>query len=147
MVKVSEPIVELIHGEPPKQRIGKQTGVISRACSKCGGDLKERYGKQRYCHACHAAHMRETRPKHKELKEDARKKANCRSYSRVYFLRGKIKKASCVKCGSEDSQRHHPDYNNPLHVVWMCRECHLEYHREAETLKATQLSIFPANVG
>lgn len=34
---------------------------ISRACSKCGGDLGDRYGKQRWCLTCHAANMRDIR--------------------------------------------------------------------------------------
>jgi len=113
-----------------KQRFGKQTGVVSRSCSKCGGDLGDRYGKQRYCKACHAANMRATRPKHSELSPEARKKANTRAYSRMLVLSGVIKKTPCVVCGDEKSERHHPDYDKPREVIWLCRRHHLELHEK-----------------
>jgi hypothetical protein len=135
--------VKLIHAEPPKQRIGKHPGIISRACSKCGGDLGDRYGKQRYCLSCHAAYMREHRPKHRELSLEAKKKANCRSYANVYQRRGVLLKQPCVRCGCPTAEKHHPDYDKPLEVIWMCRECHLEHHKQKETTDAAQLTLFP----
>jgi tRNA pseudouridine38-40 synthase len=34
-------------------------------------------------------------------------------------------------CGSErDIQAHHPDYDRPLMVVWICGVCHREHHRQ-----------------
>lgn len=111
------------------EHLGKQIGTKTRACSKCGGDLKDRYGKQRYCLACHAEYMRATRPKHKDLPEHAKKKANARAYLHQYVKRGKVKKEPCKVCGNEKSQAHHPDYSKPAEVVWLCREHHLELHR------------------
>lgn len=112
------------------KRYGKQQGVISRECSGCGGDLGDRYMKQRYCKSCHAAHMRRTRPKHKDLPDDRRKKANARSYANVYQSRGFLKKQPCRDCGSNNSQKHHDDYSKPLEVIWLCRPCHLKIHNE-----------------
>lgn len=111
------------------QHLNKKKGILSRACSKCGGDLGERYGKQRWCKSCHAANMRATRPKHRDLPDEARKKANARSYTHVYVNRGKIVKTPCVKCGNEKSEAHHEDYSKPLEVTWLCRACHLEHHK------------------
>lgn len=110
-----------------EQRYLKAKGIISRACSKCGGDLGDRYGKQRYCRGCHAKNMRMCRPKHSQLKEEARVKANARSYANVYLRRGTLKKQPC-KCGNPNSQMHHEDYSKPLEVIWVCRPCHLELH-------------------
>lgn len=110
------------------EHYGKKKGILSRDCSKCGGDLGERYGKQRYCKACHASYMRATRPKHSQLKDEARKKANARAYANVYLRRGKIEKMHCINCGSNDSQMHHSDYRFPLLITWYCRECHLKLH-------------------
>jgi len=107
----------------------KVKGILSRACSKCGGDLADRYGKQRYCRKCHAEHMRLTRPKHTELSEQSRLKASARAYTKEYLKRGKIQREPCKKCGSEDSQIHHLDYNKPLLIEWYCRKCHLEIHK------------------
>ena len=42
------------------------------------------------------------------------------------------KPSNCTKCDStEHIQGHHPDYTKPLEVVWLCRECHLNHHKEA----------------
>ena len=41
---------------------------------------------------------------------------------------GKLIKMPCVKCGSIKSQGHHPDYNKPLEVIWLCHEHHHEIH-------------------
>lgn len=99
-------------------------------CSKCNNMIEpSRMGKQAYCKSCHAAYMRATRPKHSELPEPARVKANARSYLHVYLKRGKILRQNCEICGSERSEAHHDDYSKPLQVVWLCREHHLMLHK------------------
>jgi ribosomal protein S27AE len=108
---------------------GKKTGIITRSCSKCGSDLKDRHRKQKYCLKCHAEYMRLNRPRHSQLTDEQRKKANARSYAHVYLKRGKIQKQNCVKCGSDNSQMHHEDYDKPIEVIWYCRICHLELHK------------------
>ncbi|MAH44114.1 hypothetical protein CL614_10435 [archaeon] len=42
---------------------------------------------------------------------------------------GKLTKELCVKCGEEKVDGHHPDYNKPAEVIWLCRLCHREIHR------------------
>jgi len=64
----------------------------------------------------------------RELNEEQRKKARCRSYARVYLMRGKIKRGPCEECGDANSQMHHEDYDKPLKIKWLCRPCHLEHH-------------------
>ena len=96
-------------------------------CSKCHGE-NDRLP-QRYCSKCHAAWMRENRPKYHQLSDEHKKRDNARSYAGVYKRRGKIKQQPCQNCGSEDSQMHHPDYDQPLLIEWYCRSCHLELHR------------------
>ena len=42
---------------------------------------------------------------------------------------GKLLKSPCVKCGSNESQAHHPNYSQPLDVVWLCIKHHFEEHK------------------
>lgn len=111
------------------KHLGKKRGITCRQCSGCGGDLGDRYKKQRYCKSCHAKHMREHRPKHSEMPPLAKKKANARSYANVYLYRGALIKENCKMCGSKKVQMHHEDYNKPLQVTWLCRQCHLKHHQ------------------
>lgn len=94
---------------------------------KCGN--LRRGLNQRYCLDCHAENMRENRPDHCDLSKEAKKKANTRSYANVYQNRGILVKEPCALCGSNHSEKHHEDYDQPLDVEWLCRVCHLEYHR------------------
>lgn len=45
---------------------------------------------------------------------------------------GKLEKPEkCPKCGSEGRiEGHHPDYEKPLEVGWVCPLCHAEIHRD-----------------
>ena len=95
-------------------------------CSKCGRiNLRD----ARYCLACHRAYMREWRKSH-PLTDEQRKKDNARAYARVYQKRGHLKPESCAECGGEKAQKHHPDYSRPTFVVWLCRPCHMQIHKE-----------------
>lgn len=99
-------------------------------CCKCG---KKSRPDQRYCNSCHAEWMRLYRPKHSELKEESRKKANARSYLHVYVKRGKVLKVeNCEICGALNTEAHHEDHSQPLSVNWICRKCHLDLHKMQE---------------
>ncbi len=98
--------------------------AISKLC-KCG---KPRKKAGRYCLDCHNAYMREWRKTHR-LTPEQRKKDNARSHAGIAFRRGQIAKQSCNHCGCRDSEMHHPDYDQPLLVVWLCRLCHLAEHK------------------
>ena len=63
------------------------------------------------------------------MSEEARRKDICRSYAGVYKRRGKLIKQPYQACDDEASEMHHEDYNKPLDVQWLCRECHLGLHR------------------
>ena len=43
---------------------------------------------------------------------------------------GKVIKQPCFVCGDTDVQGHHPDYDSPLDVVWLCVPHHAEIHRK-----------------
>lgn len=109
----------------------RKRGVKKVTCSRCENKLEPSriVAKQSYCKACHAEYMRLHRPKHSELKPEAKMKANARAYANVYERRGQLEKQPCEKCGNKKSQKHHEDHTKPLEVTWFCRPCHLEFHR------------------
>lgn len=41
---------------------------------------------------------------------------------------GRLQRTPCVVCGYEMAVGHHPDYDKPLSVVWLCRPCHAAVH-------------------
>ena len=48
----------------------------------------------------------------------------------------------CSKCGSDEKfldgrtaiQGHHPDYNKPLEIMWLCQKCHYLWHKTNTTI-------------
>ena len=48
---------------------------------------------------------------------------------------GKIIKLSCAVCGNVLVEGHHPDYDNPLEVIWLCKSHHSLLHKELKLLK------------
>lgn len=53
-----------------------------------------------------------------------------RAWSRVHraVRRGDLEPTPCAKCGAVPSRAHHPDYDRPLDVVWLCHGCHKAEH-------------------
>ena len=44
---------------------------------------------------------------------------------------GRLVRQPCV-CGAVKSQAHHPNYEKPLDVKWLCAPCHRAEHAKAE---------------
>jgi hypothetical protein len=46
----------------------------------------------------------------------------------AYAVRlGKMLPMPCIVCG-KDAEAHHPDYSQPLYVIWLCDSHHKEVH-------------------
>ena len=43
---------------------------------------------------------------------------------------GDIIRQPCSECGKLKAEAHHPDYNKPLEVIWLCRTHHKRLHAE-----------------
>lgn len=41
---------------------------------------------------------------------------------------GKLQRLPCGVCGEVEVEAHHPDYDKPLDVIWLCRKHHMEIH-------------------
>lgn len=105
-----------------------------RACTRCGEQHRRRHA---WCSDCAAAYMREwrsTRPAYPT--EEARLRANARSYANVYLRRGLLTRGPCEDCGvghdDEPVQMHHHDYSKPLDVTWLCAPCHRARHDDPD---------------
>ena len=106
-----------------------------KQCSKCKNPVEESRPKQRYCKSCHKEWQGKYRPKHSELSDEQRKKANARSYVNVYIRRGSMTKNSCCICGEQKVEMHHDNYDTPLDVKWFCRKHHMEHHKKFMPVK------------
>jgi hypothetical protein len=52
--------------------------------------------------------------------------------------RGRIQKLPCFVCGDIETQGHHPDYDRPLDVIWLCAKHHREAHDLARDITNEQ---------
>jgi len=43
---------------------------------------------------------------------------------------GRLQRTPCFVCGDERVEAHHPDYGQPLQVVWLCVKHHAQTHVE-----------------
>ncbi len=62
-------------------------------------------------------------------KHPDREKAVAKINNSIYL--GKLERQPCWVCGSLRVDAHHPAYDQPLNVVWLCRKHHLQLHKEA----------------
>jgi Helix-turn-helix domain len=91
-------------------------------------------------------------------------RVNCLNYSACFWLQnyahaitahairtGYLIREPCTLCGEPNSEAHHPDYSEPLRVIWLCGRHHkLHHHRLRaaqklilQTRQSAQLEIFP----
>jgi hypothetical protein len=100
-----------------------------RYCSRCPARV---YGRDRYCGACRAAYNREHRAPYRELNDEAKRRATCRAIANVYQQRGVLIPKPCEQAGPAchgPIEKHHDDYDRPLHVRWLCRAHNRAAHR------------------
>ena len=70
-----------------------------------------------------------------KVKEYNVQEERLKGYARGKIVRaiknGNIKRPSkCYECGNAGTiQAHHPDYNKPIEVVWLCIKCHRSKHK------------------
>ncbi len=83
---------------------------------------------------------REYQRKHRAENPDAMK-ARAAINNRIY--RGQLTRPTqCERCGQVAKvDAHHPDYNQPLWVWWLCRPCHAAEDRERRSLVTEECGV------
>jgi len=68
-----------------------------------------------------------------------RKKEAARRRVHSYVKKGSLKQLSCeyADCNILKTEAHHPDYDRPLDVLWLCKRHHTDLH------KYIPLSVLP----
>jgi hypothetical protein len=106
-----------------RRRISERCWMSARAC-KCGGKLAP--GRVR-CKRCHAKYMRKWRRDHPDDQTGLRVAA--RAFARKRKARGTLVNRPCAVCGDPSAEMHHPDYERPLDVTWLCKRHHADWHK------------------
>lgn len=91
------------------------------------------YDRQRY-------HNNGHRQRTKKYREKNPEKAKAHSIINNAIRDGKLKRPDrCSMCGVMDVpiEAHHSDYSKPLDVIWVCKSCHWEIHRNLNRLERT----------
>lgn len=57
-----------------------------------------------------------------------RKRYKCMTAVGNAIRDGRLQKLPCFVCGADKVEGHHPDYDAPLDVVWLCAVHHKEIH-------------------
>lgn len=102
--------------------------MIEKRCTQCGQtkplrafniDRNCKVGIRAQCQVCQYS-IQSKRYYREKFKPQAKEKA------RQAYKNGLIQKPLfCEKCHEKKPlDKHHPDYNKPLEVMWLCRSCH-----------------------
>ena len=137
----------------------KTCGEVKPLTAFCP-DKGYRNGRKRLCLICQARYQRKWRRRNlkrirllrrrqrrlnheqyrKQWQEDRRKpgykQKHAARLTAYWAVRSGLlpRKYNCEKCGIDARHarlaKHHPDYNDPLNVVWLCGPCHGEAHQK-----------------
>ena len=122
--------------EPVEKKLCASCTLLKPA-SEFGANRFRMDGLRSYCRACARRDdkIRDLKP---ERKEKLRKRADehlanhprFREVKKIFREAMRLKKVipqPCFICG-EKAEGHHPDYDQPLSVVWLCRSHHMQAH-------------------
>jgi hypothetical protein len=86
--------------------------------------------------AYQAAYREKNKNRLRELTREWKKKnrnlerERIKSKVKQAVLSGKLTRLPCMTCGELKVEAHHPDYSQPLDVIWLCKPHHQQLHSE-----------------
>lgn len=114
-----------------------------RRCNQCVDCIKEyarQYNARPYVKAMKLAHQQTDHGKltlktaTKRWRDNNMHKSSA-SHKVDYARRiGELAKEPCRDCGAETVHGHHPDYSQPLDVIWLCPQHHKAEHKRLRAL-------------
>lgn len=114
-------------------RMASKDGLTAR-CKKCLCDYDKSRAKHPHRVQARSDYQKTTagmqassRAKIKYINKNP-KKRQCHIAVGNALRDGYLLKMPCSICGSKRSHAHHPDYNKPLDVIWLCASHHKEWH-------------------
>ncbi len=108
--------------ECESNRFKKRRGILGEA-------LKERERIRYWNHRdVMLERNRQTYRRHGKKPPDPLKE-KARQITKYAVKVGHITRRPCEVCSSTKVEVHHPDYNKPLEIMWLCKKHHAEWHR------------------
>jgi ribosomal protein S27AE len=105
-------------------------------------------GRQRRCRDCqrlsHCEWQRRTRQAARETARyrtdpEHAKRVRARQRMGRRVQRGTLPRQPCERCGAPEAQTHHPDYDKPTEIRWLCPKCHgAEHYPQAQVEPAAR---------
>jgi len=96
----------------------------------CFSNNKSRFdGLEAYCRSCNVVKSRKWRAENPErmrqiaYKSFAKYPERCFARRRAGYLYPEIHTCTAMGCG-ELAERHHPDYEKPDEIIWLCKKHH-----------------------
>ena len=139
---------------------------ISQICANCGEEFWEYESNHRkYCsEKCSRLASRTARPSCKVCGKPVRlmrniycskscsnigKPKGCAipseitSYAGLYWKLQKMYPTPepCQLCGADGQHRHHPDYDKPYEIVWLCESCHHKLHPRNRKVRTKKIRL------
>lgn len=109
-----------------------------KICSKCKRELdisnfykKGWRNRQEYrseCKDCYREYGKSPIRKKYLSTPDRQRKKKIKDMVHNRVVSGAIIKMPCMACGDLSVEAHHPDYNKPFEIVWLCDKHHKEKH-------------------
>ena len=119
----------------------KSNNGLASWCRRCESNLSTKYGLARMqvdpeyreraqlrSKLSNRRHRERDREKLRRWREADWRRVGAHNAVALALRSGKLIKQPCMICGSDKSMAHHPDYDKPLEVQWLCQYHHANLH-------------------